>query len=393
MTGAARRINLVSPPFACGVAWLVNLLLALDIRASNAGFPRHWHERGRQSRIDDQALAHLKWHLPVLHQRVDFSFREAIDIVWEHRLDFACHAPCPTILFVRDPRDSIYSIYRRQYEAHYGFLEYLARPDIWPDHFPGLFGLPPFETYAYYVSFWLAMEACTPLLVVRFEDAKADPVGTAERVLGFLGVTRTRNEIDLAIESSSFNSARKAMIAMSRETGRDFLTARKGQAGEWRQVYDPASLARVAGPVEEAMQRLGYSEISMLPPDKLDSHFRADLETLLQRHLAPQARAAAGHALAAALAGEPLPLAEIVRTIAKDATPNGPTRHGLAAVTLAADEINRIFIAPVDDAKQAKTLALAAFLGLNFRHAAHPFILAKIRTRLYELKQLIPAHC
>lgn len=392
MTGAPRRINLVSPPFACGVAWLVNLMLALDIRASNAGFPGHWHERGKHSQIDDQVLAHLKWHLPVLHQRGDFCFREAIDIVWEHRLDFACHTPCPTILFVRDPRDAVYSIYRRQYEAHYGFLEYLGRPDIWPDHFPGLFRLPPFETYAYYVSFWLAMEACTPLLVVRFEDAKADPIGTAERVLGFLGVTRTRSEIDLAIESSSFNSARQAMTAMARETGRDFLTARKGQAGEWRQVYDPASLARVTGPVEETMLRLGYGEMTMPLPDRQDNHFCADLETLLERHLEPQARAAARHVLAACLAGEPPPLDEIVQAIYQDTTPAGPARHGLAAATLAADEIDQIFIAPVNGAKQAKKLALAAFLGLNFRHAAHPCILAKIRTQLHELKQLPPTY-
>lgn len=393
MTDPTRRINLVSPPFACGVAWLVNLLLALDIRASNAGFSGHWHERGRQSRIDDKALGHLKWHLPILHKCVDFHFREAIDVAWEHRLDFARSDPCPTILFVRDPRDAIYSIYRRQYEAHYSFLEYLARPDIWPDHFPGLFGLPPFETYAYYVSFWLAMEAWAPLLVVRFEDVKADPVGMAEQVLGFLGLTRTRGEIDSAIESSSFDSARQAMAAMNRETGRDFLTARKGQPGEWRQVYDPATLARVSGPIEETMLRLGYGETSRMPPDRPDDHFQADLETLLERHLDKQARAAARHALDACLAGEALPIGEIVQSIGRDTTPEGPARHGLAAVTLAADEINRIFIAPVNDAKQAKKLALAAFLGLNFRHAAHPFILTKIRTRLYELKQLISAHC
>jgi hypothetical protein len=138
---AGQTCLIVSPPFACGVTRLVNALLELDIRATNPGFePEHWQlQPTAHWHIGDLAAKHLKWHLPVLHQRQTFNFPEKLEVIWEHRMDFARLGPHPTILFVRDPRDAIHSLYQRSYASHMDFLQYLKRPNKWPDHFPDLF--------------------------------------------------------------------------------------------------------------------------------------------------------------------------------------------------------------------------------------------------------------
>lgn len=254
----AGKFQIVSPPFACGVAWLVNALIALDIRTTHADFgDGHW-ERGNDGwSISSRAAEHLKWHLPILHTKEKFVFPEDIDIRWEHRLDFANSAR-PTILFVRDPRDAIYSLYRRNYASVLDFLPYLNRPDEWPHHFPGLFQLPPFETYAYFSKYWLAMASHMPVKLVRFEDIKQNPEQTLDGILEFLGINRSRDAINQAIASSGFESAQKAMVAMENATGREFKTVRKAQVREWCSTYSQEALANISGIGIAAIKLLGY---------------------------------------------------------------------------------------------------------------------------------------
>ncbi|MDS4013424.1 MAG: sulfotransferase domain-containing protein [Candidatus Accumulibacter sp.] len=385
------RINLVSPPFSCGVAWLANLLLALDVRATNAGHADHWQCNSGEWTIGATAESHLKWHLPVLHQRNKFRFREPVEVVWEHRLDFAEGPACPTILFVRDPRDAVHSLYRRQYEMHFTFPEYLARPDIWPDHFPKLFRLPPLETFSYYVSFWLTMAARAPLLLVRFEDAKSRPIETATRILDFIGIHRAIDEIERAIESSSFDNARQAMLSTARETGRKFLTARRGQPGEWRESYDEAALAFVTGPVIEILERLGYQKAGLAMIGEADMRRDENLDTLLRNCFAGATLRVARETAMACIDGRALPLASIARSIADDTSETGETRHALAALVLAAEYVESIFTNDDAQSQEAKRLSLATFYRLNLRHLSHLPVRCNVRTTLHYLKTMSAA--
>jgi hypothetical protein len=256
--GEACKFQIVSPPFACGIAWLVNALIALDIKTTHANFgERHWEQKEDGWSVSPRVAEHLKWHLPILHAKEKFMFPEAIDIRWEHRLDFA-NSPRPTILVVRDPRDAIYSLYRRNYAPAIDFIPYLNRPDEWPQHFPGLFQLPPFETYTYFSKYWLAMSAHMPVQLIHFEDVKLHPEQTLDTVLEFIGISRSPAAIQQAIASSGFESAHKAMTAMERATGRAFKTVRKAQSGEWNATYSPEELANVSGVGKAGIQCLGY---------------------------------------------------------------------------------------------------------------------------------------
>lgn len=257
-----RNCQVVSAPFASGVAWLINLLLELGIRTTHVASrhpEKHWLPKGETVEIGPAAYDHLRWHLPVLLERKEFLFEPGIEVFWEHRLDFARHPQRPTILFVRDPRDAIYSLYRRDYEEHYTFHEYLSRPATWPYHFPAMFRLPPADTWAYFHLFWLGMRQLMQIKIVTFEEARARPVEITEEILQFLGVTRTRDQIQLAVERSSFDRARAAVEALQEQTGRRWRTARKGKAGEWKETYDEAALQYFRGPAAHAMRLLGYS--------------------------------------------------------------------------------------------------------------------------------------
>ncbi len=253
-----RKFQIVSPPFACGVAWLVNALIALDIKTTYADFGNaHWEKGEDGWSISPKIAEHLKWHLPVLHAQEKFMFPDDIDIRWEHRLDFAS-APQPTIVFVRDPRDAIFSLYRRNYANNIGFIPYLNRPDEWPHHFPGLFQLPPFETYAYFSQYWQGMARHMPVKLVRFEDVKQHPEQTLDSVLEFIGVNRSKEAIKRAVTSSGFESAHKAMTAMEHATGREFKTVRKAQPGEWNSTYSPEALAHISGIGMACIRSLDY---------------------------------------------------------------------------------------------------------------------------------------
>lgn len=257
-----RTINFVSPPFACGVAWLINCMMELDLRTSNTSFGvDQWTFDNKKSlwRLSQQARNHLSWHLPALHKKDTFEFREAINIRWEHRLDFASFGTRKTILFIRDPRDAVYSLYKRNYEGNIDFVEYLDRPDEWPDHFPGIFQLPPLETYAYYCWFWLKMADVIPLKVIKFEDAKSNPIGVIKDALSFIDVKRSAQSINEAVDGSSFQNARKAMERMEALTGKKFGTARQGRVGEWTTSYRGIKKVNQSSLLNDLLVELGYS--------------------------------------------------------------------------------------------------------------------------------------
>ncbi len=263
-----RECQIVSAPFSSGVTWLVNVLLELNIRTTNTSFlTGHWMNDERGAEIGPKACAHLKWHLPVLHERTKFSFEPGLEVLWEHRLDFALQPERPTILYVRDPRDAIYSLYKRNYAQDLSFIDYLRRPDQWHDHFPGLFGLPPAETWAYFHLYWLAMQEVMNVRVIRFEDMRAHPLAVTQKILEFLGVQRPVAEIERALELSTYDRARVAMERTAQETGENFLTARRGKVGEWKEVYQPEELSCFGGPAHYAMRKLGYEVMEESPSE------------------------------------------------------------------------------------------------------------------------------
>lgn len=253
----ARDFYLVSSPFSNGVAWLVNVLMELGIRCDHSSFGEaHWDAADKGDALSGQAYDLLRWHLPVVYRKSHFRFDASIRIIWEHRLDFAKELK-PTILYVRDPRDAIYSYYRREY-SQAPFPEYLKSAETYPSHFPCCFRLPPADTWAYFYMYWMMMQEFTDLIAVKFEDMRRSPVEEVKRVLEFMGVSRSEEEIREALEYSTFERAKEGMKKAEAETGKVRLTARAGKVEEWREVFTPEALECFSGPAARAMKAFGY---------------------------------------------------------------------------------------------------------------------------------------
>ena len=276
----AASCQIVSPPFSCGVAWLVNVLLELDIKTTNVGFGQnHWSLEHDFTPIGSEALKHLKWHLPILHRQEKFVFKADREVFWEHRLDFVNQGDRKTILFIRDPRDAIYSMYYRNYREHYPFEVYLKRQDVWPDHFPGLFELPPFETFTFFVFFWMTMGRFMPVKIVNFKDTKVIPLKTAQEILDYLEIDRTNQEVEEAVTNSSFENAKRAMDEMQKETKNSFLTARKGKIDEWKQTYTDELLSGITDAGRVSFGLLDGDEASLL--HLMDTYIHADSRSII----------------------------------------------------------------------------------------------------------------
>ncbi len=240
-----KKFYIVSPPFPSGVTWLVNLLLELKVKVTNNAYAdNHWLNVQDEDafRMTSYAYERLRWYLPGLTENQKFVFSEDIEVLWEHRLDFAKDLFTPTILFVRTPQDAIYSLYKRDHENTVTFEEFLKKPNRWPDHFPDMFDLPPAETYVLFCRFWFAMSKVKPILVVRLEDTKANPYNEVVRILQFLKIKRSDEEIARALDMSRFERVKKSTQNLIQTTGMKFNTARSGKIAEWKETYSKQNL-------------------------------------------------------------------------------------------------------------------------------------------------------
>ena len=281
-----KEFQLVSPPLPCGVGWLVNVLLELGIKTSHnheSYLRDHWQQdEFGQACIHPKAKEHLQWHLPVLRSEQSFKFQPNIEVRWEHRLDFARN-PQPTILFTRDGRDAVYSHYRRHHKHQSSFDDFLIQPDKWPDHFPEMFDLPPAETWALFNYFWLEMSHVMPVIVVRFEDTKANPIREIQRVLKFLETHRSDAEIVAAVEKSTFIKAQKQELETAVESDTSSRNNhRKGMPFEWKSHFQPDQLIRFSGLPDEILHRLGYETICPSSPKFTEQSLSIDIDQEIQ---------------------------------------------------------------------------------------------------------------
>lgn len=361
-----REFNLVSTPFASGVAWLVNVLLELGVRTTHVSshYPGGYWKRGgdaTEDEMSDEARELMGWHLPIVfNQPGPLRLEPGVEVFWEHRLDLARHSGRPAIVFVRDPRDAIYSIHRRDFAATRSFPAYLARADRFPDHFPGMFDLPPADTWAAWHTLWLGLQSVSPTLVVQFEALRAQPVPGVQRVLEFLGVQRSIADIERALAASTFERAREAMKLQEQKTGTVRATARRGQTGEWKETFTPETLHWFTGPARDVMARLGYA------PEGLGEPW-PDSATL------PAPGPAVADALDQARVhwqnGRP---DDTFATLSHATTLAGqfiPSRLQIAAETVACDWVLKIF-GPDRASSPAAIAALNAYRGFLQRFAA-----------------------
>jgi hypothetical protein len=254
---------------------LINCFLELGIKVSHKPVvdnvwrhidpipaPDHIWQRasGGGYRLHPKAQV-LKQFLPVL-SRVDvFRFDEDVEVEYVQDLPGSQHANHPVLLFVRDPRDSLYSMYRR------------LRPAL---DYESFLRFPNPDTLATRPTHWrLFIEAWAALAGENwftFEEYKRDPAGLLHKVLQRAAVARGADEIERAVANSSFERARAAEQNYRTGAGGEWdVVNRAGRVGDWIDQAEARQASRVierrAGSV---MRRLGYGGFVHLPIDEPD---------------------------------------------------------------------------------------------------------------------------
>ena len=164
------------------------------------------------------------------------------------------------VVLTRDPRDAIYSYYNWRLgfseEGERGsFEEFLQRG--------ALPGRPPVKDWVEFYQSWLEAGATHPVrATVRFEDLKTAPVQTVAQLLQTLSISRTEQEIERAVEQSSFERMRQhedRVAADDPEANTQRRIMRRGKIDEWQEWYGGALAAYFEVPALRALaQRFGY---------------------------------------------------------------------------------------------------------------------------------------
>ena len=247
-----RRVLLMSPREPSGVTWLANCLLELGICTWRHARKAMWQDGpGGAMRLHPQEDTLKRW-LPALSAQAEFRFRPGLEVQWDHTWPRDDDVPREVLLFVRDPRDALYSRYRRE-AGPISYRDYASTIDPWTL-------LDRVDTWCLFERVWLAHPR---VHVLRFEDYKADARALLTRALTLLRVEVSDADLDRALTGSSFERARDAETAYLAAHPEQTLHQinRAGGVGSWRQLDgDDATVATdLARRGADLMKRFGYA--------------------------------------------------------------------------------------------------------------------------------------
>jgi hypothetical protein len=115
---------------------------------------------------------------------------------------------------------------------------------------------------------WLGQDDI-PVHLIRYEDMKADTLGTFRRALDFAGRAASDDDIRRAVSYADFAELRrqeeeKGFSELPRPgAGGKFF--RRGDAGAWREELSAEQVARIEAAHAAMMQRLGYELAGTMP--------------------------------------------------------------------------------------------------------------------------------
>jgi hypothetical protein len=188
-----------------------------------------------------------KW-LPALSESSRLIFREGVEVEWTHVWPTRKLAGAKVIYFIRDPRDALFSRYRRE-SPDASFGEFLHFPDAKTQ-------LDKIETWNLFNEVWLSQPN---LGVFRFEDYKRDASVTLRAALRFAGIAASDSAVDDAVAKSRFEQAAAAEKRYREKYGDDTpVINRASLVGSWKDPGVAGEAADIARRCGHVMARLGY---------------------------------------------------------------------------------------------------------------------------------------
>jgi len=94
------------------------------------------------------------------------------------------------------------------------------------------------------------------VLKIRYESLMADPQLECRNILDFLGIQRSSEDIDRAIDRQSFDKVKSKFIITGDRRKSGFL--RKGVSGDWKNHLNPADMTLLHDHMKTFLLSLGY---------------------------------------------------------------------------------------------------------------------------------------
>lgn len=246
-----RDVLLISPIEPSGVTWLINCLLILGIRTwrrHNSG-KRMWIQCEQDNRLSPHENLLQRW-LPALSEQEQFRFEDGINVRWCHEWPAAEHQDQQVIFFIRDPKDALFSRYKRDL-VDASYPDYLEFPD--PSTLLG-----KIDNWTLFCLSWLNWPDVT---LVRFEDYKSDAMTTLQNVLSALQINRSHEEMTVAVERSTQSRAAEVEKQyLEKFPSDEGIINRAGKVGDWMTQGIPDHVTnRIQARAHEVLLRSGYS--------------------------------------------------------------------------------------------------------------------------------------
>ncbi|MEP7041456.1 MAG: sulfotransferase domain-containing protein [Dokdonella sp.] len=253
-------VDLVSPEVPSGAAWLANCLLELGVSV--------WKPWGSDDRAHWLSLGGLRhryvggdngWSrvLPALRDGREFAFRAQPCVRAHHAWPNAHPATRLTLLFVRDPRDALYSAWQRSRRLdaippEQDFVAFCSSPFF---HFP----ISRQDHLLLFLRVWRrALDSATGH-VTRFEDYRRDPIGTLLAAQRHAGIDASSQAVQAAVAASSVERL-KVEDRRLQEIGVVPSTIVRGEPpGEYQRHCDDEAQRRVGSRFGDICAWLGYT--------------------------------------------------------------------------------------------------------------------------------------
>ena len=257
-------LDVVSSELPCGTSWLASALLECDCpiwNPWNVDMSLEWKHLGGTAY--EYFYPGNPWSrvLPGLVTGRTFSFRTAVVPRFSHTTPGHWQLAERLVIFVRDPRDALYSAWRRSQKL---------QPDIapfveWLQHIDATWGVPRSAAYLLHLATWkhYAESSHTPYLVIRFEDVKANARAEFRRVQDFLPNALNalpEPQIERALSMSTFAAVKTVEDQMLADGTFDRRVNNAGVPFEYRTHFDAAMHAAMGGGGRAIYEWLRYAQ-------------------------------------------------------------------------------------------------------------------------------------
>lgn len=261
MNACPYTVDIVSPQYPCGAAWLANAFLELQVPLGHLwGFETHaeWEESSDGGSL--YVAGHLPWRqtLASLHLGRTFQFQRDVRPRFTHAYPWQIHLCDRVVLMVRDPRDALYSEWRR-HQRNEGLSESLTFSEFLKQPFYAG-PLSIVDMLWLHLRCWIAWQKAfqNRVYLLRFEDWKRAPLRNLRTVSQWLGLARSDDAMTHAAFASDVGHLLSIEKAVEQEGPNARQFNRRGEIDEWRQSWLPAWDEALGSHWQPIFQALGY---------------------------------------------------------------------------------------------------------------------------------------